>query len=44
MSIKFNEKELEIVEISKAFRNANVPQFSYPMSMKTEWKEIELDD
>lgn len=43
MGIKFDEKELEVVEISRAFRDAKVPMYSYPMSMKKAWKEMVLD-
>ena len=43
MSIQFDEKELEVVEISRAFRDAKVPMYTYPMRMKDEWREMALN-
>lgn len=43
MGIKFNENELEVIEISKAFRDANVPVFNFPVTMKEAWREMALN-
>lgn len=43
MGIKFDDKELEVKEISPAFRNAQVPVFTYPISMKEGWKRLALE-
>ena len=40
MGIKFNESELQVVEISKSFRDAKVPVFNFPVSMKEGWKAM----
>ena len=40
MGIKFNENELQVLEISKAFRDAQVPVFNFPVSMKDGWKAM----
>ncbi len=43
MGIAFDEKEMEIVEISKAFRTGQVPVYNYPCSMKEAWRSMALD-
>ncbi|MCD8196787.1 MAG: methyltransferase [Lachnospiraceae bacterium] len=42
MGIKFDEKELKVLEISPAFRDAEIPVFDFPMSMKDEWIQMAL--
>ena len=39
----FHEEELKVVEISKAFRDARVPIYSYPVPMKDAWRQMALD-
>ncbi|MCC8163253.1 MAG: methyltransferase [Lachnospiraceae bacterium] len=41
--IPFNQDELTVTAISTAFRNANVPVFNYPVSMREGWKELTLN-
>ena len=43
MAIPFHEDELTVVEISKAFRDASVPVFHYPITMREAWKRMALD-
>lgn len=40
MGIQFQENELKVVEISKAFRDAQVPVYTFPVSMKEGWKRM----
>ena len=40
MGIKFNEGEMEIVEIKKLLRDSQVPVFSFPVTMKEGWKAL----
>lgn len=43
MGIPFDQKELEVKEISTAFRDAEVPVFHFPVSMKEAWRVMALE-
>ena len=43
MGIAFNESELEVVEVSKAFRDAAIPVYKYPVTMKEAWRKMALE-
>lgn len=43
MGIKFDKKELQVVEISTAFRGAQVPIFTYPQGMREFWRQMALE-
>lgn len=43
MSHPFHEEELKVQEISKVFRDAQVPLFHYPVSMKEGWRQMALE-
>ena len=38
----FHEEELKVAEISKAFRDAQVPIYNYPVPMKDAWRQMAL--
>lgn len=38
--MKFNESELKVLEISKSFRDADVPVFNTPVGLKEGWKAM----
>ena len=39
----FHEEELKVAEISKAFRDAQVPIYNYPVPMKDAWRQMALE-
>ncbi|MBR5336499.1 MAG: methyltransferase [Lachnospiraceae bacterium] len=43
MGIAFDEKEMEVVEVSRAFRDAAVPIYKFPVTMKEAWRRMALD-
>lgn len=38
--MKFNESEMKVLEISKSFRDADVPVFDTPVSLREGWKAM----
>ena len=43
MGIKFDEKELQVLEISPSFRNSRVPVFNFPLTMREGWRRMAVD-